>query len=1843
MKVFKRTLSVCVALVLALSAIAAPITASATTPENLSGLTAVQASEVSAETLHPFTSTEALIRDAIEELRAMDITQVINEPDKALVNAVEKSAEMSYDAVKATIATDLKGELSDGCIDVSQFGLSKENMSKLMAEILDENYLYNAVEDLRYTTVNNKVTKVSFDVTEGYAAAMDALEQELNKLDVEISVDPTAEAAHDHEEGSISGHSQLLNADPNAACTMHTVAAILLGDANRDGAVDVLDCVKLRNLLAEKEDEINGGDVNEDGVIDVLDVVFLRNAIAKNEIPTSGTGVVSYEWVEYQDYTPKFAMDDEGYYLKYDSTNAVVTDERLFRMDPETGVLISESGDVLYTPVDADGNYVDADGNPAQPFNDALTNAGLLYNPQDGSITGGILADIYYKLNKISFMCSACGQDVVIMDDPETEEDEMANFSMTQDIWINLNTYETIACNVGETPTPAAGETLDEDYLLYTDMQIGFYVDDTYGPLIGPDGNVVTDENGDWIPAYVMDAQGNPILDANGNVQVIGMYTSNPMDNGAAEVAYYYSVLSAFNADKAEYFGVSTDYWTSKNTEANPMAALKVLCNLDPNQDIPPAQMIQLVQMLPQAFMAYVYYYGGELLAMRDAAMDAVDALPSNATDIHKMLVIHDWLAENAVFDMGSMLNVTGTGGNNDPIQMTTFGALLSNQLTTIQNADYYGGICLAYAAAYTYLVQAAFPDIYTQDGKWCTPAQVDAKGGDIVDFNQVMFYADTAETSIAGEGFGGGAFNNVHYFNAVKIKNAPTSDDTDDQMIGNWFYVDACYDDIYVECISQYRVEGEGAVNHSYFLVSPQTMGKMWASSIDYIDSLYDGYVYEVETDEQGNMVPSDNIDSSSDAYDATHPNYVKVETAAETMNDNTCYEDTWFSGAVSKIYHDGSNWYYVDSGSNSSTYSSMIDDEGSVDIDTDQMGEMGLDMTNMLHSIRVDVEQQDKLKIRAMTSPDWWEDEEDDSQEDSAYGSLDMETKTDPHATVLFDYGTGSVKGAAASETMAAAVLEDFIYNDQYPGLTHSIAMVNGTIYFNLGNQIWSLSKGRNNTWSTSLFREYNAVSASSDGRTFKGSSYTLDDKGTALSVKNPPIAAMAAHDAYTPLYNYIDAEGQIVLDYQGNPSDAYMQKLQSGQMTEAQMQAAIIGRQFVTMYADPTVTINLATNYSYTSAFTDSMSDDEKSASIYTKAALNYNPDYAQGISEDSVNSNEEFLWCANIRESIAQSDWSGLRNSTVGTDSVPCSAKIDGHSYQYDSTEKVYLCGTCGLHAINLANQPSNGKIELTSIVDSGISEDFLENFDQEGTDQLSTTTTPVSPLREGATSQSNVVVTVTPDEGYGLPTVSYTVQGGNGKTDVPMTLNEDGTYTGTIAKDSEFSLIVDATLSKVVDVTVNEAENGEVVVLTSVELPSQEEGEEGVGVVHINEGETGHAPNNDKLTISAVAAEGYEVKTVKVNDTVITAGTDGTYTHQLNNADITVDVEFAEKFDITVAEAENGKVEAEPKSAFEGDTVTLTVTPKNEEYTAIVKYTYTELVEGVATAKEATVTPVEGVYSFKMPASDVTVTATFTAKTYAVNIDEEVADYVSADPATAAAGATVTLTAKPAEGKELDAWTVMNGTTSVEVKDNQFTMPAAAVTVSATFKDKTYTVSAERELAGGAVAVKQETAAKDAPITVEVTPDTGYEVVKVTASYGETGIIEASKGTDGKYVFTMPAANVTVTATFEKIDYTINKGTVADGAVVTVSAEKAKYGDTVTITVTAPTGFEIESVTVDGDEVTQTTDGEYSFVMPAKNVTVNVTFTEIEDDSTEGDGNGTTEGDGNGTTDDNNNP
>ena len=219
--------------------------------------------------------------------------------------------------------------------------------------------------------------------------------------------------------------------------------------------------------------------------------------------------------------------------------------------------------------------------------------------------------------------------------------------------------------------------------------------------------------------------------------------------------------------------------------------------------------------------------------------------------------------------------------------------------------------------------------------------------------------------------------------------------------------------------------------------------------------------------------------------------------------------------------------------------------------------------------------------------------------------------------------------------------------------------------------------------------------------------------------------------------------------------------------------------------------------------------------------------------------------------------------------------------------------------------------------------------------------------------------------------------------------------------------------------------------------------------------------------------------------------------------------------------------------ANPTTAAAGATVTITANAPAEGK-VFDKWT-TETTDVTFTDESALST------TFTMPASEVTVTATYKdapAQTYAVTVTSG-----TANPTTAAAGATVTITANdPAEGKVFDKWTTE--TTGVTFTDESassttFTMPASAVTITATYKDApTYSVTIAESTSGTVTASKTSGILQNETITLTVTPDSGYKLNTIGAKTGETDITITNN------TFVMPAGNVTVTATFEVASYSI---------------------------------------------------------------------------------------------------
>ena len=319
-----------------------------------------------------------------------------------------------------------------------------------------------------------------------------------------------------------------------------------------------------------------------------------------------------------------------------------------------------------------------------------------------------------------------------------------------------------------------------------------------------------------------------------------------------------WAAMCEFYQANTEYYGIPVDYWLSKETETTPLGAIKVLAGFEADTPIPAANMDQIITGLTQALQAYVKAYGNVLLETRKQALDALD---DNMTDLQKCLVLHDYIALHSTFDMSSLTNFQNGGESPDPIEMTPFGALLYGKVDGIP-----GCVCLGYTAAYVYLIQSAFPDIYrNEDGNLKTNAELDENDSDIIDFVMIRYDADVAEVSVAGVDSGfEGRFTQPHFFNAVKLD-------------GQWYYVDTCYDDIEPEVLSQYRVETDGNVHHLYFLCSQETL-----------ESWYDGY-------------------------------YKYIDTLHGADSDKPCnnqqYEDAWFSNINSPVYYDDVYWYYVNS----------------------------------------------------------------------------------------------------------------------------------------------------------------------------------------------------------------------------------------------------------------------------------------------------------------------------------------------------------------------------------------------------------------------------------------------------------------------------------------------------------------------------------------------------------------------------------------------------------------------------------------------------------------------------------------------------------------------------------------------------------------------------------------------------------------------------------------------------------------------------------------------------------------------------------------------------------------
>ena len=172
------------------------------------------------------------------------------------------------------------------------------------------------------------------------------------------------------------------------------------------------------------------------------------------------------------------------------------------------------------------------------------------------------------------------------------------------------------------------------------------------------------------------------------------------------------------------------------------------------------------------------------------------------------------------------------------------------------------------------------------------------------------------------------------------------------------------------------------------------------------------------------------------------------------------------------------------------------------------------------------------------------------------------------------------------------------------------------------------------------------------------------------------------------------------------------------------------------------------------------------------------------------------------------------------------------------------------------------------------------------------------------------------------------------------------------------------------------------------------------------------------------------------------------------------------------------------------------------------------------------------------------------------------------------------------------------------------------MPDEEVAISVSYKRTgPHQISMLSTPVGGTVTWTPKKAYFLDTVTVTIVPNAGYELVRaVASSHAGDFNTELEPIGNNQYTFVMHPSDVELYVTFEAISYNVGVTSGPNGS-ATANVSQATVGETVTITCSPNDGYKVASVTgVDG--LTKKAENRYSFSMPARDVTIDVTFNKI---------------------------
>ena len=311
---------------------------------------------------------------------------------------------------------------------------------------------------------------------------------------------------------------------------------------------------------------------------------------------------------------------------------------------------------------------------------------------------------------------------------------------------------------------------------------------------------------------------------------------------------------------------------------------------------------------------------------------------------------------------------------------------------------------------------------------------------------------------------------------------------------------------------------------------------------------------------------------------------------------------------------------------------------------------------------------------------------------------------------------------------------------------------------------------------------------------------------------------------------------------------------------------------------------------------------------------------------------------------------------------------------------------------------------------------------------------------------------------------------------------------------------------------------------------------------GAIVITMTNGSGGRAMYIKSITVT-YSNSGGSTPTISVDPTTAT-----TFTYVCGNGPST-----AQTFSVSGANlTDNISLSLGNNSNFEmsttaesGYTNSLTLNQTNGSVAAT--NVYVRLKAGLA--KAANYSDAITLSSTGATAVTVDLSGSVTGQMYAISVENGITGgTIGADLESAEEGTSVTLTATPDAAYTFGSWSVYEDdlTTPVPVTNNQFTMPACEVYVTATFNAKpTYTVTCVADPdTGGTIEASTKSAYEGQTVTLSYLAETGYYLTSIvitkTSDGTDTGITPTLSGDD--YTFTMPGYAVTATATFMSNTY-----------------------------------------------------------------------------------------------------